>query len=98
MAIGSGRLFMRGAPKLIAAIRPNVASAGTTAMGRKRRLAHLPCSPRSVHPLPLVLAGNRARETMKRTHLPLNALRVFDAAARHLSFTRAEDELAVTPA
>ena len=35
---------------------------------------------------------------MKRTHLPLNARRVFDAAARHLSFTRAADELAVTPA
>ena len=35
---------------------------------------------------------------MKRSHLPLNALRVFDAAARHLSFTRAADELAVTPA
>src|SRR3569623_2788741 len=35
---------------------------------------------------------------MKRTPLPLNALRVFDAAARHLSFTRAADELAVTPA
>lgn len=35
---------------------------------------------------------------MKRTMLPLNALRVFDAAARHLSFTRASDELAVTPA
>ncbi len=35
---------------------------------------------------------------MRRTHLPLNALRVFDAAARHLSFTRAADELAVTPA
>ena len=35
---------------------------------------------------------------MKRTLLPLNALRVFDAAARHLSFTRAADELAVTPA
>ena len=35
---------------------------------------------------------------MKRTHLPLNALRVFDAAARHVSFTRAADELAVTPA
>ena len=29
---------------------------------------------------------------------PLNALRVFDAAARHLSFTRAADELFVTPA
>jgi len=35
---------------------------------------------------------------MKRTHLPLNALRVFETAARHLSFTRAADELAVTPA
>ena len=35
---------------------------------------------------------------MKRSHLPLNALRVFDSAARHLSFTRAADELAVTPA
>jgi LysR family transcriptional regulator, glycine cleavage system transcriptional activator len=28
----------------------------------------------------------------------MNGLRVFDAAARHLSFTRAADELAVTPA
>ena len=35
---------------------------------------------------------------MKRTLLPLNGLRVFDAAARSLSFTRAADELAVTPA
>lgn len=35
---------------------------------------------------------------MKRSHLPLNGLRVLDAAARHLSFTRAADELAVTPA
>jgi LysR family transcriptional regulator, glycine cleavage system transcriptional activator len=35
---------------------------------------------------------------MKRTLLPLNGMRVFDAAARHLSFTRAADELAVTPA
>ena len=35
---------------------------------------------------------------MKRTLLPLNALRVYDAAARHLSFTKAADELAVTPA
>jgi LysR family transcriptional regulator, glycine cleavage system transcriptional activator len=29
---------------------------------------------------------------------PLNALRSFEAAARHLSFTKAADELAVTPA
>ena len=28
---------------------------------------------------------------------PLNALRVFEAAARHLSFTKAADELHVTP-
>lgn len=35
---------------------------------------------------------------MKRSLLPLNALRVLDAAARSLSFTRAADELAVTPA
>ncbi|MGD8326295.1 MAG: transcriptional regulator GcvA [Sphingomonadales bacterium] len=35
---------------------------------------------------------------MKRALLPLNALRVFDAAARHLSFKNAADELAVTPA
>lgn len=35
---------------------------------------------------------------MKRALLPLNALRVFDAAARHLSFKKAADELAVTPA
>ena len=29
---------------------------------------------------------------------PLNALRAFEATARHLSFTRAADELSVTPA
>jgi len=28
---------------------------------------------------------------------PLNGLRSFEAAARHLSFTRAADELCVTP-
>src|SRR5215510_10625586 len=28
---------------------------------------------------------------------PLNGLRAFEAAARHLSFTRAADELSVTP-
>lgn len=42
--------------------------------------------------------ADRRPARMKRTHLPLNALRVFDAATRHLSFTRAADELAVTPA
>ncbi len=35
---------------------------------------------------------------MKRSLLPLNALRAFDAAARHKSFKRAADELSVTPA
>ena len=35
---------------------------------------------------------------MKRSLLPLNALRAFDAAARHRSFKLAADELAVTPA
>jgi LysR family transcriptional regulator, glycine cleavage system transcriptional activator len=34
---------------------------------------------------------------MRRTLPPLNALRAFEAAARHLSFTRAADELCVTP-
>ena len=35
---------------------------------------------------------------MKRSLLPLNALRAFDAAARHMSFKHAADDLAVTPA
>ncbi|MGE0718865.1 MAG: transcriptional regulator GcvA [Alphaproteobacteria bacterium] len=35
---------------------------------------------------------------MRRDLPPLNALRAFEAAARHLSFTRAADELAVTQA
>ena len=35
---------------------------------------------------------------MLRTHLPLNALRAFEASARHLSFTRAAIELCVTQA
>lgn len=34
---------------------------------------------------------------MSRSLLPLNALRAFEAAARHLSVSRAADELAVTP-
>lgn len=32
-----------------------------------------------------------------RSYIPLNALRAFEAAARHLSFTRAAAELCVTP-
>ena len=35
---------------------------------------------------------------MRRSLPPLNALRAFEAAARHLSFTDAADELAVTQA
>ncbi|WP_240796824.1 LysR family transcriptional regulator [Terasakiella sp. SH-1] len=35
---------------------------------------------------------------MPRKLPPLNALRAFEAAARHLSFTRAADELFVTQA
>lgn len=35
---------------------------------------------------------------MIRPHLPLNSLRAFEAAARHLSFTNASIELRVTPA
>lgn len=33
---------------------------------------------------------------MARSHLPLTALRAFEASARHLSFTKAADELSVT--
>jgi LysR family transcriptional regulator of beta-lactamase len=33
---------------------------------------------------------------MERAQLPLNALRAFEASARHLNFTRAADELCVT--
>ena len=33
-----------------------------------------------------------------RPHLPLNALRAFESSARHLSFTRAAQELNVTQA
>lgn len=35
---------------------------------------------------------------MERSQLPLNALRAFEASARHLSFTRAAEELCVTQA
>ncbi len=35
---------------------------------------------------------------MERRLPPLNALRAFEAAGRHLSFTKAVDELYVTPA
>ena len=35
---------------------------------------------------------------MNRQLPPLNALRAFEAAARHMSFTKAAEELTVTPA
>ena len=37
------------------------------------------------------------RSTERRRLPPLNALRAFEAAARHLNFSRAADELSVTP-
>jgi LysR family glycine cleavage system transcriptional activator len=37
------------------------------------------------------------RNTERRRLPPLNALRAFEAAARHLNFSRAADELSVTP-
>lgn len=37
------------------------------------------------------------RNNVRRRLPPLNALRAFEAAARHLNFSRAADELAVTP-
>src|SRR4029079_3034965 len=37
------------------------------------------------------------RNTHRRRLPPLNALRAFEAAARHLNFSRAADELSVTP-
>src|SRR5690349_1647135 len=38
-----------------------------------------------------------SRNNMSHRLPPLNGLRSFEAAARHLSFTRAADELGVTP-
>ncbi len=55
-------------------------------------------------PRPLVIAGRMGRASSiavnpPRPRLPpLNALRAFEAAARHESFARAADELGVTPA
>ena len=37
------------------------------------------------------------RNQVRRRLPPLNALRAFEAAARHLNFSRAADELSVTP-
>ena len=37
------------------------------------------------------------RPVERRRLPPLNALRAFEAAARHLNFSRAADELSVTP-
>src|SRR5476649_1035714 len=45
-----------------------------------------------------LLPGRSAKLMETRRRLPpLNALRAFEAAARHLNFSRAADELSVTP-
>lgn len=41
---------------------------------------------------------NNARKIANKHIYPLNALRAFEASARHLSFVRAAEELSVTPA
>ena len=41
-------------------------------------------------------SDNRYRSAMSYGLPPLNALRAFEASARHLSFKRAADELCVT--
>src|SRR6202000_1081765 len=47
---------------------------------------------------PSLLPGVSAKLMETRRRLPpLNALRAFEAAARHLNFSRAADELSVTP-
>ena len=49
--------------------------------------------------LPLVGGGNRVLSLPMRRRLPpLNPLRVFEAAARHVHFTRAAEELGITQA
>ena len=45
----------------------------------------------------LLFVPNVADSEMSHRLPPLNGLRSFEAAARHLSFTRAADELGVTP-
>src|SRR6185437_11766906 len=47
---------------------------------------------------PSLLPGHSGKLMETRRRLPpLNALRAFEAAARHLNFSRAADELSVTP-
>src|SRR5882762_1842927 len=43
------------------------------------------------------IGSESSGNTMSYRLPPLNGLRSFEAAARHLSFTRAADELGVTP-
>jgi LysR family transcriptional regulator, glycine cleavage system transcriptional activator len=76
-------------------VRLTIFSLRKTPIGRAGSAARRGTNAKS---LPPRLRAPKRLSAMKRTHLPLNALRVFDAAARHLSFTRAADELAVTPA
>lgn len=75
------------------------ATAKPQSLGLSRQRAFAAPHPAQAHPtLPRTRPLASAASVMKRTLLPLNALRVYDAAARHLSFTKAADELAVTPA
>ena len=60
--------------------------------GRHGGIAGHTASPSTAAPSP------RAAPSSFRRLPPLNALRTFEAAARHRSFTRAAEELAVTPA
>src|SRR5436190_11693121 len=48
-------------------------------------------------PVPRVSWFESFRNAMSYRLPPLNGLRAFEAAARHLSFKRAADELGVTP-
>jgi LysR family glycine cleavage system transcriptional activator len=40
---------------------------------------------------------NKVKPASARRHIPLNAVRAFEAAARHMSVARAANELCVTP-
>jgi len=43
------------------------------------------------------MSTDRAKPSSARRHIPLNAVRAFEAAARHMSVARAANELCVTP-
>src|SRR5665647_1680190 len=56
-----------------------------------------PCSYPCINATPVAESG-LSRVSMSRPIPPLNPLRTFEVAARHLSFTRAAEELFVTAA